>query len=147
MTTDTRPDFVHPRSSLEQNVPALSVVASVAELRGAVARGWCAPENARKEMDVELAEAIAREVGALLARTPASRMYAWLAAHYAIEEGPGRTDRPQYEELREILAAVRGPEGRAEAERTAGGSGDHSPTPDATTAAGNKSSANLKEAP
>lgn len=40
-----------------------------------------------------------------------------------------------------------GPEGRAEAERTAGRSGDHSPTPDATTAAGSKSSANLKEAP
>lgn len=31
-------------------------------LRGAVARGWCSPENAHKEMDTELAEAIVREV-------------------------------------------------------------------------------------
>ena len=35
-------------------------------VRGAVARGWCAPENASKEMDVDIAEAITREVYALL---------------------------------------------------------------------------------
>jgi len=35
-------------------------------LRGAVARGWCAPENAEKEMDPDLAEAIVREVYDLL---------------------------------------------------------------------------------
>ncbi len=38
----------------------------VAELRGAVARGWCHPANASKEMDPDLAEAIVREVGPLL---------------------------------------------------------------------------------
>ena len=32
----------------------------------AVARGWCTPENSHKEMDVVLAEAIAREVVAAL---------------------------------------------------------------------------------
>lgn len=32
----------------------------------AVARGWCAPENAHKEMDAVLAQAIAREVSAAL---------------------------------------------------------------------------------
>jgi hypothetical protein len=36
----------------------------------AVARGWCAPENAHKEMDAALAEAIAREVSAALAAPP-----------------------------------------------------------------------------
>ncbi len=36
-------------------------------VRGAVARGWCAEENAAKEMDPDLAEAITREVYALLA--------------------------------------------------------------------------------
>ena len=40
-------------------------------LRGAVARGWCAPENAHKVMDPELAEAIVREVAAL-AQQPAT---------------------------------------------------------------------------
>jgi hypothetical protein len=32
------------------------------EIRGAVARGWCAPPNAHKAMDCDLAEAIAQEV-------------------------------------------------------------------------------------
>lgn len=36
-------------------------------VRGAVARGWCTDENSGKEMDVDLAEAIVREVYALLA--------------------------------------------------------------------------------
>jgi len=36
-------------------------------IRQAVARGWCAPENSHKEMDVVLAHAIAREVLATLA--------------------------------------------------------------------------------
>lgn len=40
----------------------------------------------------------------LIAAAP--EMYQWLTAHFAIEEGPGRTDRPQYEELRRILAKV-----------------------------------------
>jgi hypothetical protein len=35
-------------------------------VREAVARGWCAEENASKEMDADLAEAITREVYALL---------------------------------------------------------------------------------
>ena len=32
------------------------------EIRGAVARGWCTPENAHKDLDVELANAISHEV-------------------------------------------------------------------------------------
>ena len=43
----------------------------LAEIRGAVARGWCAPECGKKEMDVDLAEAIARSVVALLDTKPA----------------------------------------------------------------------------
>lgn len=40
----------------------------------------------------------------------------------------------------EERALLRGPEGRAEGTPRAERSGDHSPTPDATTVAGNKSS-------
>ena len=32
------------------------------QIRGAVARGWCHPKNSSKEMDVDLAEAIAQEI-------------------------------------------------------------------------------------
>ena len=39
---------------------------TVEGLRGAVARGWCAPENSHKEMDPDLSEAIVREVYELL---------------------------------------------------------------------------------
>ena len=39
---------------------------TVEGVRGAVARGWCADENAAKEMDPDLAEAITREVYALV---------------------------------------------------------------------------------
>jgi hypothetical protein len=35
---------------------------SFSELRGAVARGWCSPENSNKEMDAVLAEAVSVEV-------------------------------------------------------------------------------------
>lgn len=38
------------------------------ELTGAVARGWCHPENADKQMDAELAEAIVDEVLPLIYR-------------------------------------------------------------------------------
>ena len=41
---------------------------SKADLRGAVARGWCSPANENKEMDVTLAEAIVSEVWHLLGR-------------------------------------------------------------------------------
>ncbi len=34
-------------------------------VRGAVVRGWCAPLNEHKEMDIDLAEAIAQQVMAL----------------------------------------------------------------------------------
>lgn len=39
---------------------------SFPNLRGAIARGWCAPENSHKVMDPVLAEAIAVEVWKLL---------------------------------------------------------------------------------
>ena len=37
-----------------------------AEIAGAVARGWCSPNNSHKEMDSELAYAITVQVAALL---------------------------------------------------------------------------------
>jgi hypothetical protein len=42
------------------------------QIREAVARGWCHPENAHKEMDADLANAIVKEVVAAFtpARTP-----------------------------------------------------------------------------
>ncbi len=40
------------------------------DICGAVARGWCHPENARKEMDSELALAIADEVQRLWGVAP-----------------------------------------------------------------------------
>jgi hypothetical protein len=43
----------------------------IAEIRGAVARGWCAEGNAHKEMDSVLAEAISQEVHKLIySRSP-----------------------------------------------------------------------------
>ena len=38
----------------------------IAEIRGAVARGWCWPKNERKVMDADLAFAIAEEVRRLM---------------------------------------------------------------------------------
>ena len=35
---------------------------SMDDLMGAIARGWCTPDNAHKEMDADLAIAIAQEV-------------------------------------------------------------------------------------
>lgn len=40
---------------------------SYADIAGAVARGWCSPNNAHKVMDTELAFAIAAQVAALIA--------------------------------------------------------------------------------
>lgn len=34
-------------------------------------------------------------------------MFAWLERHYEAEEGPGETDRPEYVELRALLAKIR----------------------------------------
>lgn len=34
----------------------------ISGIRGAVARGWCYPENSLKELDSDLAEAISQEV-------------------------------------------------------------------------------------
>lgn len=39
------------------------------EVAGAVARGWCAPANEKKEMDSDLAYAIVAEILPLLSRT------------------------------------------------------------------------------
>lgn len=43
-----------------------ALLANYAEIAGAVARGWCSPENSHKEMDSTLAIAITREVVALI---------------------------------------------------------------------------------
>lgn len=39
------------------------------EIRGAVARGWCADANRHKEMDSDLAEAVSQEVYKLMTTT------------------------------------------------------------------------------
>lgn len=39
---------------------------SISDIRGAVARGWCADANRNKEMDSDLADAISRELGAIV---------------------------------------------------------------------------------
>jgi len=38
---------------------------NIAEIRGAVARGWCHDKNSAKVMDTDLAEAISQEVHSL----------------------------------------------------------------------------------
>lgn len=43
---------------------------SFEEVCGAVARGWCSPRNATKEMDADLATDIAKEVWKLLHEPP-----------------------------------------------------------------------------
>lgn len=58
----------------------------LAEVRGAVARGWCAPANSTKVMDTDLAEAIAQEVCALMQAEAAAALsgreaVAWLCSH------------------------------------------------------------------
>lgn len=54
------------RAVVENRLPEPDKVAvqpvTLSDIRGAVARGWCRPDNAHKEMDVSLAEAIAQEV-------------------------------------------------------------------------------------
>ena len=45
---------------------------SDAELLGAIARGWCHPKNSGKEVDADLAAAIAEEIRAILALRPQS---------------------------------------------------------------------------
>lgn len=49
--------------------PASATRPNHLEICQAVARGWCSPNNAHKEMDVDLAFAIAVQVEALLARS------------------------------------------------------------------------------
>jgi hypothetical protein len=45
----------------------VNTVPTLADIQGAVARGWCAPANSSKEMDCDLALAIADEVATLFA--------------------------------------------------------------------------------
>ena len=45
---------------------------------GAIARGWCYEENANKTMDKDLAEAIAKEVYALVYTAPLQRTWVGL---------------------------------------------------------------------
>lgn len=52
---DTRPLYEHP-------APRTESAPSEEALRGAIARGWCSPENEHKEMDATLADAIFRQV-------------------------------------------------------------------------------------
>ena len=64
-------------------------------VRGAVARGWCSPENAHKEMDVHLAEAIAQEVcaaidtDAIAALVGALQCFVYETTHLSPEKSDG----------------------------------------------------------
>ncbi len=56
---------VEVRITVEELLKAERVIEkklTIQEIRGAVARGWCHDANRSKEMDSELAEAIAKEV-------------------------------------------------------------------------------------
>jgi hypothetical protein len=73
-------DLVWPRSDLILKIDAYLarpadgvVVPTLAEIRGAVARGWCHKVNERKTMDSDLALAIADEVNAMLSAAPSDR--------------------------------------------------------------------------
>lgn len=46
---------------------------SIEDIRGAVARGWCDDKNRTKEMDSDLAEAITKEIWAMLHEVPPIR--------------------------------------------------------------------------
>lgn len=59
-----RADVVASASAADDGLPEPLI--SRNDIRGAVARGWCHPDNARKEMDAALALAIADEVCALV---------------------------------------------------------------------------------
>lgn len=50
---------------------------NIQQIREAVARGWCTPENANKEVDVVLAEAISQSVLAALQEGPEGEDGPW----------------------------------------------------------------------
>lgn len=56
----------------------------LAEVRGAVARGWCAPANSTKVMDTDLAEAIAQEVCALMQAEAAAALSGGVPSYDAL---------------------------------------------------------------
>lgn len=62
-------EAAHPAPSVREGWVA---VPSKEALLGAIARGWCSPANAQKEMDADLASAIYDEVRAMLAAAPAA---------------------------------------------------------------------------
>lgn len=65
----------------------------------------CQTEHKRgKGYDVNCPE---REANARLI-SAAPEMHQWLTAHYALEEGPGQTDRPQYAALKALLNKIKG---------------------------------------
>lgn len=76
-----------------------SKVPAIEEIRGAVARGWCTPENSHKVMDATLALAIADSVCAALQAQPTSPVgqreafEAWFEAEYPVES----YGRPKYQ--------------------------------------------------
>jgi len=65
------------------------MVPSYAEIAGAVARGWCSPANAHKEMDTTLAMAITVEIVNLLAAAPPqpTNTSPWLSIESAPKSG------------------------------------------------------------
>lgn len=98
--TQLHPDFVPLFTHPAPQPPPERQPVTYETLLGAVARGWCHPENANKEMDAALAAAIANEVMELLLhpqpaqpqpeRQPVSEQLAheiWSSAQLAPGEG------------------------------------------------------------
>lgn len=73
------------------------------KILGAVARGWCYPENENKEMDVDLATAIANEVTLEMSNVVDLAYRAWIVIANASE---GNWDR-ETEEWQDAAARWR----------------------------------------
>lgn len=75
----------------------------LADIRGPVARGWCHDKNREKEMDVDLAEAISKEVAAELSQAveAAQNQYVYTAAQMESERFKSKVEGSN-----EVLLAV-----------------------------------------
>lgn len=85
------------------------------ELLAAIARGWCAKENAHKEVDADLASAIAVEVSALFAahalRSATATRSGATAQQEAVAMKPCRDSDPYYGSQYSVAVLAWGSEG------------------------------------
>ena len=70
------------------------MIPTTQELAGAVARGWCYPQNSHKEMDADLANAITKELEALFA-SPQSAPNLAVAMHEIMAEATDDSKEPR----------------------------------------------------